>query len=452
MIVILGAGLAGISASYHIGHERCVVYEQNTYAGGHIHSEIRDGFTWDEGPHVSFTKHEYVRSLFADSTEYVEYPVFPANYYKGSWIPHPAQTNLYAAPQAVREECVRDFLAMREATEKAEFASANYQEWLEFAYGKTFAQQFPAAYTRKYWTTEPSNLTTDWVGGRMYFPAVSDVLEGAQHPLEKSTHYITTVRYPKQGGYISFAQKMLTGANVEYGKKVSFTSFSERVVHFSDGTSMHFNTLVSTIPLPILIQQSDAPAEIKQAASELSCSSVLLVNIIANHPTQRKNNWMYVYDEDKYSSRINFTELLSPANGVEGKTGIQVEVYFSKYKTAKESQEEIAAAVSKEMVEMGLVKSLQHIDAVHTKWSAYANVIFDHSRREALNTIYTWLEQFGLVREDGDLEPMVDWNAKFGEEKSAKDGSLFLAGRFGQWNYFWSDDCVLRGKYLSTVI
>ena len=60
MVVILGAGLAGLSASYHLGHENCQIFEQHTFAGGHIHSEHREGFTWDVGPHVSFTKHAYV--------------------------------------------------------------------------------------------------------------------------------------------------------------------------------------------------------------------------------------------------------------------------------------------------------------------------------------------------------------------------------------------------------
>ena len=64
---ILGGGLAGLSASFHLGHETCTVYEKRNYAGGHIYSENFNGFTWDEGPHVSFTQNEYVRELFAES-------------------------------------------------------------------------------------------------------------------------------------------------------------------------------------------------------------------------------------------------------------------------------------------------------------------------------------------------------------------------------------------------
>ena len=33
-----------------------------------------------------------------------------------------------------------------------------------------------------------------------------------------------------------------------------------------------------------------------------------------------------------------------------------------------------------------------------------------------------------------------------------KVGDLILAGRFGQWKYYWTDDCVLRGKYISEAI
>jgi hypothetical protein len=137
--------------------------------------------------------------------------------------------------------------------------------------------------------------------------------------------------------------------------------------------------------------------------------------VAADHPTARPENWIYVYDEDKYTTRINCTELLSPNNAPAGKTGIQVEVYFSKYKPATESPERIAAKVCSELVEMGLIKSLEAITAVHTKFVPWANVIFDHDRRGALDQVLDWLSQKGLHREDDDLEPITDWETKLAE-------------------------------------
>jgi len=451
MYTILGAGLAGLSCAYHLGHEKCEIFEQHDYLGGHIHSEQHGGFTWDEGPHVSFTKSDYVRELFDSGIEVLKYPVYPINYYHGTWIDHPAQTNLYVLPEALKQSCVSDFLATRNSSEHTDFTPKNYQEWLEFAFGETFANTFPRAYTKKYWTTEPANLTIDWVGSRVYFPEVDDVVQGAQGPLTKATHYISSVYYPAKDGYFSFATKLAAGANVSHSKKMAYISFATREIQFTDGTAVLYEKLVNTIPLPVLIKNSDAPADIKQAAELLSCSSVLILNIAANHPSQRANQWLYVYDEHKHSTRINFTELLSPNNGPVGKTGIQVEVYFSKYKPLTESFDVIAAQVIEELVEMQLLQNKDAVESVEKKWLDWANVIFDTQRQATLNTVLDWLSTKGLHREADDLDSTTDWEQKLTYVAPQRSASIFLAGRFAQWNYYWTDDCVLRGKYIAAA-
>ncbi len=129
MITILGAGLAGLSCSFHLGHENCILFERNSYAGGHIDSHHRDGFVWDEGPHVSFTKHPYVRELFEQSVngDLLEYECKVSNWYRGAWIPHPAQSNLYAVPEPKRSACLEDFLKIRN-TAAGDKVPANYAE------------------------------------------------------------------------------------------------------------------------------------------------------------------------------------------------------------------------------------------------------------------------------------------------------------------------------------
>ena len=93
---------------------------------------------------------------------------------------------------------------------------------------------------------------------------------------------------------------------------------------------------------------------------------------------------------------------------------------------------------------MGLIRSTDN-NAVHGVHCPWANVIFTHETRLALNTIWTWLEGFGLKREEGDLLPWTDWQ----NSSVPRVGDLAMAGRFGQWKYFWTDDCVLRGKDFS---
>ena len=451
MVVILGAGLAGLSASFHINNQNCIIFEKNNYATGHIHSENINGFTWDEGPHVSFTENEYVKNLFSESVDndLLEYPVKTVNYFEGAWISHPAQTNLYAVPEPLRSECLADFLKARFSYED-NFVPQNYQEWLNYSFGETFTNTFPAAYTRKYWTTNPSLLTTDWVGKRVFFPKIDQVKEGYIQPLKEETHYIKKIRYPNNGGFMSFAQKLLTNSNINLRHELQSIDFDNRQIVFTNGETVKYQRLINTIPLPLLIAKSNAPGHIKEAASNLNCSSVLLVNVTANHQTARPENWIYVYDEDKYSTRINCTELLSPNNAPPRKTGIQVEVYFSAYKPKVETDDIIAQKVMIELIEMGLVRDIESIETYHTKWVQWANVIFDHKRIENLDIVLNYLVPYGLKREEDDLDSMTNWTEKISTNQNL--GDIILAGRFGQWKYYWTDDCVLRGKFISENI
>jgi protoporphyrinogen oxidase len=443
---ILGAGLAGLSCSFHLGHENCIIFERHAYAGGHIFSHQRNGFVWDEGPHVSFTKHPYVRELFEQSVkgEFLDYPVQVSNYFQGSWIPHPAQSNLYAVPEPYRSDSLHDFLTSRNSDVK-DNVPLNYAEWLQQAFGKTFSHNFSSAYTRKYWTCDPQELTIDWVGERVFFPDIDTVRNGYYKQPTVTTHYISTVRYPRHGGFVSFAEKLSQGANITFEHTVASIDLEAQLITFGNGKNHYYEKLINTLPLPELIRLAiNVPNNVKQAAQMLRCSSLLLVNVTANHVAYKPYHWLYVYDEDKLSTRINHTELLSPNNAPTGKTGVQVEVYSSPYKPFPANHAAIAKTVVKELIEMGLIDKAE---TVHTHYTPYANVIFDHPRREAQNTILSWLEHFGLQREIDDLEPMTDWN----NVKPQRLGVINLAGRFGQWKYFWSDDCVLRGKQIRTL-
>lgn len=454
MVVILGAGLSGLSCSYHIGHDKCLILEKREKAFGHIGSESREGFTWDSGPHVSFTKHQYVRDLFEQSVDgaFDEYEVSTANYYKDRWIDHPAQSSLYQLPEPIRSQCLESFLQTRKAVGAEETAPRNYMEWLERAFGPVFARNFPAAYTRKYWTRDPVDMTTDWVGQRVFYPAVDDVVAGSKGPLDRQTHYITKIRYPKKGGYQSFAHRLSVGANIRYGAEVVKIDLKEKLIMLLDGNRIPYDKLINTLPLPIFIAACQgAPDEVIEAALSLSCSQLLLVNVAAEHPTMRKENWMYVYDEDKFSTRINCTEKLTPDNAPSGWTGVQVEVYFSRHKPLPKSPSEISLYVQDELVEMGLVES-EAIKAgrthCHTRYSPWANIIFDHGTRPALQVIWSWLEAQGLSRDHDDLHPLADWR----KHDTGMDGHIFMAGRFAQWKYYWTDDCVLRGRYVANVL
>ena len=102
-IAILGSGMAAFGAAHQVHAEgiKPVMFDKNPYHGGHTASFTFDnGFTIDEGPHLSFTKNARLKELFERSVggQFTEKKAKVNNYWKGSWIKHPAQCNLHGLP------------------------------------------------------------------------------------------------------------------------------------------------------------------------------------------------------------------------------------------------------------------------------------------------------------------------------------------------------------------
>ncbi len=213
--------------------------------------------------------------------------------------------------------------------------------------GPVFAETFPAAYTRKYWTTEPANLDTDWIGIRVLKPDLDDVVAGAEGPLGRSTYYVAgrDARYPSRGGFMAYTHRMAEGADIRYRRPARADRPRQATHVLRRRRRATYEQLVSTMPLPAFVAAAvDAPDSVRDAAALLRCTNFLRVDVAAAHPTRRDELWMYVYDEDKFSVRISITENFSPHNAPPGKTGIQVEVYGSEYRPVPDDHDVVRPA------------------------------------------------------------------------------------------------------------
>ena len=182
-IVVVGSGFAGFGAGIFLEAEGLpyVVYDRNAYMGGHTAShELPGGFVFDQGPHVSFTKDERVQRILADAVGggYEAVPIALENYWQGTILTHPLQVNLHGLPTELIVRILLDLVAAS-AAPTDEAPPADYETWLRRSFGDTFAETFPMTYGHKYHTTPMANLTTDWLGPRMYRPSLEEALRGA---------------------------------------------------------------------------------------------------------------------------------------------------------------------------------------------------------------------------------------------------------------------------------
>ena len=225
-------------------------------------------------------------------------------------------------------------LTLRASTRHRTGLITNYADWLLASFGRTFAELFPMQYTRKYHTTTADNMTTDWLGPRIYRPSLEEVLRGALSSSSPTVHYITHFRYPSEGGFVSYLNKFVPMGNLNLNHKLVSVDPRARQLRFSNGHEAHYDALVSSVPLPDLVRMIDgAPRDVLDAVGRLACSTCVVVNVGVNREDLSRAHVTYFYDEDICFARLGFPHMLAASNASPGTGSIQAEIYFSeKYK------------------------------------------------------------------------------------------------------------------------
>ncbi len=426
-IAVLGGGMAGFGAVHRLSQEglRPILYEARDTVGGHTSTHFYDdGFIFDEGPHISFTADARIQDLFARSIggRFERLKAYVNNYWQGHWIKHPAQVNLHGLPTDLVVKCITEFAA---AQDKPIPAIDNYEDWLRATFGETFAETFPLEYTKKFHTTEARNLTTDWLGPRLYRPKLEEVLLGALKPEPLDVHYVDHFRYPTEGGFASYLNLFKPMADIQCGHRVTEIRPREKTVAFTNGKTVRCDGIVSSIALPRLIPMiAGAPDDVKQAAARLACSQVVLVNIGLNRELDTKAQWTYFYDQSICFARLSFPTLFSPRLAPPGCGSIQAEVYFSeKWKPLAGKPEDWIEPTIRGLLQCGLVRDRSEITHTSTIFAPFANVIFDHDRPAALELVHGYLNDIGIA----------------------------YCGRYGDWGYIWTDQAFISGERAASV-
>jgi protoporphyrinogen oxidase len=421
-IIILGTGMAGFGAAYRLHAEgiQPVLYDKNSYYGGHTASfQHEGGFLFDIGPHISFTKDTRIQELFADSVDqqYQTMQINLNNYWRGYWPKHPVQVNLHGLPVDVVAKVIADFVEERGAPDRP---VNNYADWLLASFGRTFAELFPMQYTRKYHTTTADNMSTDWLGPRIYRPSLEEVLQGALSPAAPAVHYISNFRYPSKGGFVSYLNKFVPMGNLKLNHNLVSVDPAARQIEFSNGTVAHYESLISSVALPELIRMiKGAPQDVVDASRRLACSTCVLVNIGLNRQDISQSQLSYFYDEDFSFARLSFPHMFSGSNVPEGTGSIQAEVYFSdKYRPFSGSPEDWIDPVINDLRRCGLIHEDDRILFKQAMLLKYANIIFDLDRAAALKTVHGYLDDIGIA----------------------------YCGRYGDWGYMWTDESLKSGE------
>jgi len=485
---IIGAGPTGLSAAYHLD-EDTLLLERLSKVGGWCRSIEDKGFTFDYAGHIMFSNDPYVLQLYdkllGDNLHWQNREAWV--YSKNVFTRYPFQGALYGLPPEVIKECIVGAIEARYGAPQAELTAqqaqaaceakahgaaavaassgdvkdgeivkiedccgdsamdieapaaapsaakaadgqpANFEEFIYKVWGKGIAKHFAIPYNRKLWKVPLTSMETSWLGGRVPLPNLEEIIDGALTPVAKPMGPNARFGYPLKGGFQALMDAFVPHikGQIELNAEVVQISPKDHIIALADGRRFHYDSLISTMPLPELIKLigDEAPDEVREAARGLRHISIRCVNIGVGRENITDKHWIY-YPEDTVFHRIFVQGNASPHCNPPGGFGLTCEISYSPdHPLPCDGQELIDRCVA-DIKRVGLMREDDTVITANLVDMPYAYVIYDHARSQNVATVKNWLADYDIV----------------------------LFGRYSEWEYYNSDHAFVAGKRAAETV
>lgn len=321
-VVILGAGLTGLSAAYHLekqGFFNYVLFEKESTSGGLCRSVYQDGFTFDYTGHLLHINDPYFYNFIKTVIGFEHFNSIERRsfiYSQDRYTSYPYQINLHGLPTETIIECVTGFVE-RKLTKKM---PTSFKQWVLQNFGEGFGKYFFFPYQEKIFDYPVDKLSASWTGRFVPATSLREMLQGALAPKASAVGYNAQFYYPHKGGIYFWverlAQQLINPIRTEH--TVTRIDIKNKRVHFANGHTEQYKQLISTIPLDTFLDLAQEPSSssLKNARKQLLCNSVVNFNIGVNIPNLSDKHWIYYPEKQFPFYRIgfwhNFSDYMTP--------------------------------------------------------------------------------------------------------------------------------------------
>jgi len=424
-IIILGAGLAGLSAAWHLKKKgiEALVFEKEPEVGGLCRSKKINGFTFDYDGHLLHFRHRYTLNLLKKILGYnlIQHKRSAWIYSHHSYIRYPFQANLHRLPSSIAQECLLEYIH-RDGHFK-EKHKLNFAEWTNDTFGKGIARHFMFPYNAKFWTVSPEELNCDWVDGFIPVPSIDQIIEGTIRESKRQFGYNAQFWYPQKGGINQIALILAERLkNIRTNSEITHINFAKKEIDISGGNREKYDYLISTIPLPEIFRLAESlPKEIIPEFKKLRWNSIFNFNIGIDRKDESGMHWIYFPQNDVCFFRVGFFQNFSSHLVPKGKSALYVEVAYSQHRPIDKVK--IVLRIKGDLKKVRLLTSKDRIYSSDINDIKYGYPIYDKNYSVARRAILEFLSR-------NDVVP---------------------CGRYGSWSYMSMEDAILDGKKASEL-
>lgn len=424
--LVLGAGLCGLSAAYHLQQKNAdfLVIEREGRAGGLARTESRDGFSFDHSIHILYTRDASVTRLICDDLLAGNIGRQQRQSYchtEGVYTEYPYQTNQYGLST---ETIVDNLLGLIRARAAASDAPLHFEEWIYQTFGSGIANRFMIPYNRRQWAWDLKDMSCDWIADRVPMPELREVLYGALSRSERKHGPNQEFWYPLDGGIEALPRAFVRHIATERlvtSSCVTAIDCPGRAVEVASGQRVRFERIISTLPIPVTIRLMGkaVPEEIVRRAEALKHNVVHTVNVgfeLDRSHSRQEMHWAYYAGEDLVFHRASFPGAFSSGMTPPNCGSVQVEISESVHRPLDRTT--LVQRALEDLRRVGIITARTRLrtTAIVTLDPAY--VIYDRQHRENVRVVRDYLTEAGIDSR----------------------------GRFGEWEYFNMDQAILSGK------
>jgi len=423
--VIVGAGLTGLSAALHLRRAgfggRIVLIERDDRVGGKTQSVREAGHVFDVTGHWLHVRDERVRTLLGTifaAGDLVEIERRTGVYCRGVMLPYPFQANLHGLPREVVADCLVEFVAAQ--CQSARTPDAPLRTFEDFAvarFGRGIAAEFFVPYNRKLWGPHFDVLTPEEIARFVPVPRVDQVISGALGIPQVGLGYNARYLYPAQGGIDALPRALADalaregGAEVRLGVGLTQLELTPQRIALSDGGSLDYACLISTVPLPALV---DACPQAGQAVASwrkaLRWVRWRYLDVAVAAPAPIEEHWVYVPAPELPFFRVGIYSNALCAMAPPGHSSLYVEL------SDRDSAPDLPRVFAG-LAELGALRDPADVKFARVRDIDCAYVVFDAEHREASTGILDHFRARGVLS----------------------------TGRYGAWTYNSMEEAILQG-------
>lgn len=424
-IGIIGAGPSGLALSLFLQQDHEIL-EANNHAGGHASSFSTQGFTFDYGPHILFSKDQEILDFVIASLGENVSRCRRNNkvYYKNKLIKYPFENDLHHLPLADNYACLRDFLF--NPYQANPYPVENMKTWFLAMFGAGMCERYLFPYNEKVWKLPVEQLSLE-LADRIPIPNPDDILKSALGYSTEGYLHQLFYHYPKQGGYQAIFESWKTVCPIHYNYKVDRIEKTAQgffQVSASGQDSRIYQGLVSTMPIHQLANclAWDLPKDIQDALDSLIINAILIASFGMKGQDQQQLTAVYFPESDFWVNRISYPCTFSPKNGPDGYYSLQAEITCKvNSELWYQAEEEVLAHVRHGLQQRGLLPSDESICLQRLDRQADAYVVYRVGYETLIEKVRSWFASQGI----------------------------YLLGRFGNFEYLNVDMATDRALNLA---